>query len=407
MTPFAEIAIVLVAVAVAGAVAVRLGQSVIPAYIVAGVLVGPSAPTEIAGVPLAIVSDTAFVHVFADLGVLLLLFFLGLHVDLDRLLDDWNRAVGAGVVDFVCNFAVGLGLGFAFGFSPVETLFLAGMVYISSSAIVTESLLNHGWIAGRESEPILGSLVFEDVVVAVYMTLLSTMVLGGGSPVEAVLTLGSGFGFLGFVAATGWYATGLLERLLAADSDELFVLRVLAVVALVAVVSATFGIGKGIAAFFAGTALGQTDHEERIERTLAPARDLFSAIFFFAIGLTIEAAILSRIAGLLAVALVATTASKLLSGVVSGHIYGLDDRRSLRVGVGLVARGEFTLVLAALAQTAPTSMELVPEFAVGYVLVTSIVGTLFVRHEPRFAQFVGYVRKQSGRSATSGNTPDS
>ena len=129
-----------------------------------------------------------------------------------------------------------------------------------------------------------------------------------------------------------------------------------------------------------------------LKAALVSARDLFSAIFFYAIGLTTDATAFFGIADLLGVALVATVASKLLSGAVSGRIYGLDERRSLRVGLGMVARGEFTLVLAALARNASTSMGLVPEFAVGYVLATSIVGTLFVRHEPRFAQFFGYVR---------------
>ncbi|KZN26426.1 hypothetical protein A4G99_20425 [Haladaptatus sp. R4] len=395
MTPFAEIGIVLAAVAVAGAVAVRTGQSVIPAYILAGVVVGPSIPTHVAGIGIAVVSKTEFIGVFADLGVVLLLFFLGLHVDVERLVDDWNRVVGTGVVDFAFNYAAGLALGFLFGFSLAQTLVVAGVVYISSSAIVTESMLNNGWIAGRESAPILGALVFEDVVIAVYMALLSSLVLGGGSPVAAVLTLGKGFGFLGVVAVTGWVGTEPLERLFASRSDELFALRLLGVAAVVAAAAATFGLSKGIAAFFVGAALGQTDHEARIERTLEPARDLFSAVFFFAIGLVTKTSVLADVLPLLLAALVVTIASKLLSGYVSGHIYDLDRRRSLRVGVGLVSRGEFSLVLATLAGSASVGMGFVPEFAVGYVLATSVLGTLFVRHEPSLVRLLsrfGHVR---------------
>ncbi len=388
MTPFAEIGIMLAVVAVAGAVAARTGQSVIPAYILAGIVVGPSVPTHVAGITVAVVSKTEFVRVFADLGVVLLLFFLGLHVDIECLLDDWDRVVGAGVVDFALNYAAGLALGSLFGLSLVQTLVVAGIVYISSSAIVTEALLNSGWIAGRESTPILGVLVFEDVVIAVYMALLSSLVLGGGSPAEAVLTLGKGFGFLGVVAATGWVGTEPLERLFASRSDELFALRLLGVAALVAATAATFGLSKGIAAFFVGAALGGTDHEERIERTLEPARDLFSAVFFFAIGLATRASVVATILPLLAVALVVTIASKLLTGIVGGHIYGLDRRRSLRVGVGLIPRGEFSLVIATLAANASVATGRVPEFAVGYVLATSILGTLFVRHEPRLVRLL-------------------
>ncbi|WP_440010577.1 cation:proton antiporter [Halomicrococcus sp. SG-WS-1] len=389
MTPFLELGVVLGAVAVAGGVAVRLGQSVVPAYIVAGIVVGPHAPTRVAGVPLALVAESEFVAVFADLGVVLLLFFLGLHVDADRLLGDWDRVVGAGVVDLGCNAAVGVALGWLFGFSLLETLFLVGVVYISSSAIVTKALLEQGWIANRESEPILGSLVFEDVVVAVYLTVLSTLVLGGGSASNALASLAAGFGLVAGVAAVGWYATGALERLVAARSDELFLLRVLAVAVLVAGTAATLGVSKGIAAFFVGGALGATDEAERVERALVPVRDLFAATFFLAVGLATPVSALVEVAGLLAAALVATTASKLVSGVVSGRIYGLDDRRSLRVGLGLVARGEFSLVLAALARASPTPVEGVPEFAVGYVLATSVLGTLLLRHEPTVAALAG------------------
>ena len=388
MTPFLELGVVLAAVAVAGAVAVRLGQSVVPAYIVAGIVVGPHAPTDVAGVPIALVAESEFVAVFADLGVVLLLFFLGLHVDADRLLGDWDRVVGAGVVDLGCNAAAGVVLGWLFGFSLLETLFLVGVVYISSSAVVTKALLERGWIANRESEPILGSLVFEDVVDEVYRAVLSTLVLGGSAS-GALVGLAAGFALLAGVAVTGWYATGAIERLVAARSNELFLLRVLAVAVLVAGVAATLGVSKGIAAFFVGAALGATDEAERVERALVSVRDLFAATFFFAVGLATPVSGLVDGAGLLAAAIVATTASKLVSGVVSGRIYGLDDRRSLRVGLGLVARGEFSLVLAALARAAPTPVGGVPEFAVGYVLATSVLGTLLLRHESTVAELAG------------------
>ena len=391
LPPIAELAVLLTALAVAGALASRLGQSVIPAYILAGIVVGPSAPTEVLGVPLTLVGDAAFVHAFADLGLVVLLFFLGIHVSFERLVGSYRRLLAAGLVDFALNFAVGVGLGLLFGFGPVATLLVAGIVYISSSAIVTKALIERGWIADAESEPILGVLVFEDLAIAVYLALVTALGPSGGSVAGAAVQVTTGLGFLGAVALAGWYGTTALERLLAVDSDELFVLRVLGATTLVASAATATSVSVGVTAFVVGAAVGRTDVEARVERVLAPVRDLFSAVFFFAIGLSTDLLALFDLAGLLAVAVVATTASKLVSGVIGGRLYGLDDRRSLRVGVGMVARGEFSLVLAALARgLVGGPPRLVPEFGVGYVLAMSVLGTLLVRHEGLLADLFDF-----------------
>jgi CPA2 family monovalent cation:H+ antiporter-2 len=410
LPPIAQLGVLLTALAVTGSMAAHLRQSVIPAYIVAGIFVGPSVPTELFGVPVALVADSGYVHAFADLGLVALLFFLGVHVSFERLLCNYRRLLASGLLDFALNFAVGVGLGLLFGFGPLGTLLVAGIVYISSSAIVTKSLIERGWIADAESEPILGVLVCEDLIIAVYLTLVSAVALHGGGLADAALRVGVGLGFLGLVALVGWYGTRHLERLLRTDSDELFLLRVLGVTTLVASAATLTSVSVGVTAFVVGAAVGQTDVEERVERTLAPIRSLFSAVFFFAIGLSTDVTALFDIAGLLAVAVVATTASKLLSGVVSGRLYGLDDRRSLRVGVGMVARGEFSLVLAALAQgvaaTGPAA--LVPEFGVGYVLVMSVFGTVLVRHEGWLADLAGFQFRSRPESASGPpTTPES
>ncbi|WP_435175246.1 cation:proton antiporter [Halorussus sp. AFM4] len=377
----AQLGVLLTALAVAGALASRLGQSVIPAYILAGVVVGPSAPTAVLGVPVALLGDAAFVHAFADLGLVVLLFFLGVHVSFERLAGSYRRLLAAGLVDFALNFAVGVGLGLLFGFGPVATLLVAGIVYISSSAIVTKALVERGWIADAASEPILGVLVFEDVAIAVYLAFVGA--LGpGGSVAGAAVRVATGLGFLGAVALAGWYGATALEVLLTVDSEELFVLRVLAVATLVAGAATATSVSVGVTAFVVGAAVGRTDVEERVERSLAPVRDLFSAVFFLSIGVSTDVLALLDLAGLLAVAVAATTASKLVSGALGGRLYGLDDRRSLRVGVGMIARGEFSLVLAALARgLVGGPARLVPEFGVGYVLAMSVLGTLLVRHE--------------------------
>lgn len=393
--------VVLFALALTGALANKFGQSVIPAYILAGIVLGPSAPSLVPGV---VVTGEGFVHAFAELGLVALLFFLGVHVELDRLLSNYRPIVVNGLLDFGVNVAVGVGIGLLFGFGPVETLFVAGMVYISSSAIVSKALVERGWVLEAESEAIFGTLIFEDLVIAVYLAVLSTVVVHDGSVLGAFASVSKGIAYLAVVALVGWYGSGYLERLLDTSDDEQFLLRVLAVATLVAGTATVVGVSVGVTAFFVGATVGRTDLVERVERRLDPIRDLFAAVFFFSIGLTTNLSAVFDVAGLLAVAVVATTASKLLSGTLGGHLYGLDARGSLRVGVGMVARGEFSLVLAALARTAGTGRlgTLVPEFGVGYVLVMSVFGTLLLRHEDRLAALGGIAERATGVNGLTG-----
>ena len=377
-----EIGTALTGIALAGALAYRVGLSVIPAYILAGILIGPNEPTSVAGIPLTLVEHGEFIDVVAELGIVFLLFFLGLEFSVGQLLDDRVRIAKIGSVDFVVNFGLGLGLGFAFGFTVVQTLFIAGIVYISSSAVVTKSLIDNGWVANAESGPILGTLVFEDVLIAIYLAVLSAVAFGDGSVAEAAASVGAAFAFLGVLALVAWYGSAHVERLFSADSDELFLLRILGVTTLVAGAALTAGLSEAVAAFFVGTAFSATSHTERIEHVVAPARDFFAAVFFFAIGLTTDITLLAGVAWLLVAALVVTTVGKVVSGTLSGRVYGLDATRSLRVGIGLVPRGEFSLVLAALAagSGAGVLQNVIPAFAVGYVLVMSILGTVLIQN---------------------------
>ncbi|MFW5919358.1 MAG: cation:proton antiporter [Halanaeroarchaeum sp.] len=385
-----EIGVALTGIAIAGALALRVGVSVIPAYIVVGILIGPNVPASVGGIPLTLVEQSEFLDVLAELGVVFLLFFLGLEFSIDQLLRDRNRIVTIGSIDFVINFGLGLALGFAFGYSILETLFIAGIVYISSSAVITKSLIDSGWIANAESNPILGTLVFEDLLIAVYLALLSAVALGEGGALEALRSVGFAFVFLGALTVSALYGTAFLERIFETDSDELFLLRVLGVTILVAGLALAAGLSEAVAAFFVGTAFGATDHVQRIERVVAPTRDFFAAIFFFAIGLATDVTLLPDVAWLLLAAIVVTTVGKVVSGSLSGPIYGLDRRRSMRVGLGLVPRGEFSLVLAALATSVGTGAlgSVVPAFAVGYVLVMSIVGTVLMQNAGIFESLI-------------------
>lgn len=377
-----EIGIALTGIALAGTLANRVGLSVIPAYIVVGILVGPNWPTAVAGIPLTLVEHREVIDVLAELGIIFLLFFLGLEFSISQLLADRSRIAAVGAVDFLINFGLGVGLGVVFGYTLLETFFVAGIVYVSSSAVITKSLIDNAWVANPESAPILGTLVFEDVLIAIYLAVLSAVALGEGTPVDAALAVGAAFAFLGALTLVAWYGSEYVERAFSAESDELFLLRVLGVTTLVAGAALAAGLSEAVAAFFVGTAFSTTVHTERIETVVAPARDLFAAVFFFSIGLTTDVTLVADTAWLLLAAVLVTTVGKLVSGTLSGRVYDLDRLRSARVGFGLVPRGEFSLVIAALATTVGTGAlgSVIPAFAVGYVLLMSILGTVLIQN---------------------------
>ncbi|ELZ95232.1 sodium/protn antiporter putative [Haloferax mucosum ATCC BAA-1512] len=374
-----EFGYLFVVVALTGAAALRLGLSVIPLYVVGGVAAGPYVAGRL-GVPY--IADGEVIALLAELGIVLLLFFLGLEFSLDRLRASGSKIGRAGVIDLGVNLPLGISIGLGLGWSLVEALLLGGIVYISSSAIVTKTLIDLGWIADPESEPILGTLVFEDLAIAVYLAVVTSLVLGGEGGFMAVgRSLAIAFGFLGLLFVAVRYGTRLFARVLDIGNQEAFVLRVLAVVVPVSGAALALGVSEAVAAFFVGMGFSTSGHRERIEDLLIPVRDVFAAVFFVWIGLGTDPALLVAAVVPLTLAVVLTTPAKVISGYFGGRTYGLSAHRSLRVGVGLVPRGEFSLVIAALAAsgTTPVMREVIPAFAVGYVFVMSALGTVLMQ----------------------------
>jgi CPA2 family monovalent cation:H+ antiporter-2 len=381
-----EAGILFTVVAVAGALASRLGQSVIPFYIVSGVVAGPYVAGEY-GLPAVEAND--FVEVGAELGIVFLLFFLGLEFSLSRLVENRRRIGVAGTVDLL-NLVVGFLLGYIVLGDAVAAVLVGGTVYISSSAIITKSLIDLGWIANDESDPMLGILVYEDLFIAVYLAVVSALVTGTGELTDAVSDVAVAVGFITALVAVVYIGGDLFDRLLDVRSNEAKTLRAVGVTVLVAGSALALGVSEAVAAFFVGMAFSGTGHVEVLERLLSPVRDVFAAVFFFWIGVTTDPSLIVPVAGLLVAAVAVTAPVKFATGYVGGRVYDLGVRRSTRVGLGMVTRGEFSLVIAAVAAGAtgafdtPLVTDTVPAFAVAYVLVMSVLGTSLMRYSSFF-----------------------
>jgi CPA2 family monovalent cation:H+ antiporter-2 len=392
-----EVGVMFAAIAIVGWGADRLGQSVIPFYI----LVGMGASKYVFGrLPIAggelYIAETEFIAIGAELGIVFLLFFLGLEFNLDRLLARWRQIGTAGTIDALINFPVGFALGWLLFGSLLPAILVAGIVYISSSAIITKSLLDLGWIANDEAEPVLGTLVYEDLLIAVYLAVTTAVVLGGGDIRAAATAVGIGFGFIALLFVGVQFGTPVLERLLDADTNESVVLRTVGLTVAVAGIALSLGVSEAVAAFFVGMAVSSTTHVTHIEELLEPLRDAFAAVFFFWIGLVTDPLAVAGVAGAIAAAVVVATPTKLLSGFLGGQTFGLGTRRSTRVALAMTTRGEFSLIIATLAVSGAASgtlpqpvAERISAFAVGYVLVMAVVGTTLMRYSAPFERLAG------------------
>ncbi|MFI8891849.1 cation:proton antiporter [Streptomyces paradoxus] len=347
----------------------RIGLPTIPLFMLAGILLGPHTPG------LVIVQDAHDFEMLSALGLVLLLFYLGLEFHLDDLKDGGRRLLTAGGIYLLLNVGAGLGFGFALGWGVREALVLAGVLGISSSAIVTKILIDLGRIGRPETRLILGVIVVEDIFLALYLAALQPVISGAQGVGDMVLQGAKAFGFLLLLAAAARYGTKLVGRLIATRDNELLVISFLGVAVLVAGVSEVLGVADAIGAFMVGLILAGTPSGPRIRDLVHPLRDAFAAIFFFAFGLSIDPGDIVSVVGPVAAAAALTLVMNVLAGLLVARVYGYGVEPAAEIATTLVARGEFALILAAMAAGAGLDARLAP-FIAGYVLVLAVLGPI-------------------------------
>jgi monovalent cation:H+ antiporter-2, CPA2 family len=377
-----ELAVTIALLAGLGLIASRLGLSAIPAYLLAGLLLGPNEPRQ-----LALIEPSEVTDFVAEIGIVFLLFFLGLEFSLARLLRSGRHLGLGGLADLAVNGALGLALGvavFGFGFAA---LILAAAVYVSSSAIAVKGLIDFRRLADDETDVVLAVLLFEDLVIAFVLAFAST---GGGAPDETVALFAKALTFIAVsLAASRWLARPL-DRMLDRLSREFFLLASFAFLVGMAALAQELGLSEAIGALMAGIVLSETMVRREIEERFFSFRDLFAALFFFVFGLTIDVAALERVGWLLAVAVPLTILAKMGSGLLAGLAGGFTSRQSLNAGAALIAHGEFTIILAQLAAAneaiSAESREDLVAFSGLYVLITATIGIVLMKESKRLGR---------------------
>lgn len=387
-----EVGTALVLVAIASVIANKIKFSIIPFLIVLGMLVGPHAP-KIGIMDLTFIQSSEIIEFFGRMGVLFLLFYLGLEFSVGKLIKSGKSIAVGGTIYILINFSLGLLYGFITGFSFLEVLILAGVITISSSAIVAKVLVDLKRTANPETELILGIIMFEDIFLAVYLSVVSGLVLGDATSVgSALLSILIAFGYmlLFFIAARK--LPPLLNKLLDIRSNEVFIIVIFAALFFIAGFSETIHVAEAIGALLLGLVFSETEHSDRIEHLVVPLRDFFGAMFFFSFGLSIDPFSLGEAVWLALGAVILTILGNFIAGMVAGRRAGLSHKASSNIGLTIVSLGEFSIIVANLGIAGGLSATLKP-FAALYVLILAILGPLVTKESKRIYRLLNKVFK--------------
>lgn len=364
----------------------RLRFSNAPFLILIGMAVGPHAP-KIWIFDFRFIDSAPLIEFMGRLGVLFLLFYLGLEFSVSRLIKSGRSIVVGGTLYIAINFAAGLLYAWMMGWPVREVLVVAGITTISSSAIVAKVLFDLRRTANPETEMILGIIMFEDVFLAFYLSLVSGIVLSSATSLGGVLISASlALTFILSLMVGGRLATPLLNKAFRIASNEVFLLAIFTSLFLLAGFGEAIHVAEAIGALLLGLVLAETEHSQRIENMVVPFRDFFGALFFFGFGLTIDPLALGGAVWLALGAVIVTMAGNLTAGILAGRSAKLSTNASLNIGLTIVSRGEFSIIMADLAKAGGLLPVLQP-FAALYVLILAILGPLLTRESDRIHDF--------------------
>ena len=373
----------------------RLGVTAVPLYLIAGLAFGEGGIQELD------VSED-FVSLAAEIGVLLLLFTLGLEYSDEELRSGLRTGLPPGLMDMTLNAGSGIAVGFALGWSPLAALLLGGVTWVSSSGVVSKVLADLGRLGNRETPQVLNLLVIEDLAMAIYLPVVAALIVGG-TVSETVASVIVALGVVTAILLIALRYGGYISLRLDSGSDESLLLGVFGLVLLVAGGAQLFDVSGAIGAFLVGLALsGRT--EERAMELIAPLRDLFAATFFVFFSFQINPADLLDVAGWALLLAVLTAATKTATGWYAARRSGIGTRGRLRAGTVLIARGEFSIVIAALGSELTDGPQL-GALAAGYVLLTAVFGPLATRYADQISARIFRPKGRPGTASRPVGTP--
>jgi CPA2 family monovalent cation:H+ antiporter-2 len=353
-----------------GRLAGRIGLSPIPLYLIGGIFFGTGGVVPLTGIE-------GFTGLAGEVGVVLLLLLLGLEYSASELVTGLRRSWAAGVVDLVLNAAPGAAVALILGWGPVGAFVMAGVTYISSSGIIAKVLGDLGRLGNRETPVVLSILVLEDLAMALYLPILTAVLVGVGL-LGGLGAVGISVAVLVVVLVVALRYGRFVSKVVDSPDREVFLLKVLGLALLVAGFASAMQVSAAVGAFLLGIAISGST-AENATKLLEPLRDLFAAVFFVVFGLNTDPRMIPPVLGWAVLLAIVTTLTKLATGWWAAARVGVGPLGRARAGAALVARGEFSIVIAGLAVGVAGVADDLAALATAYVLLMAVLGPVAAR----------------------------
>jgi CPA2 family monovalent cation:H+ antiporter-2 len=372
----------------------RFKQPVVLGYIVAGVIIGPYTP------PFGLIHDEETIKTLAELGVVFLLFSLGLEFSLRKLSRVGATAFVAALSEIVLMIWIGYEIGRFFGWKLMDALFLGAILAISSTTIIVKALDDLGMKRERFAQLIFGILIVEDILAIGIIALLSSLAVSGSvDAIDVLATLGKLSLFMIVALVLGIL---LVPRLLAYvakfNSHEMLLIAVLGICFGFCLLVIKLGYSIALGAFVIGAVMAESRQLGTIERLIDPIRDMFSAIFFVAIGLLLDPKVLVTYLVPITVITVAVVVGKVITCSLGAFVAGHDGRTSMRVGMGLAQIGEFSFIIASLGLTLKVTSNFLYPIAVAVSAITTLLTPYLIKlADPLSARLANAMPERASR----------
>jgi CPA2 family monovalent cation:H+ antiporter-2 len=370
-----DLAIIMLVAGVVTLIFHQLKQPVVLGYLLAGVLIGPHTP------PFALIHDQDTVHTLAELGVVFLLFSLGLEFSLKKLAKVGLAALVAGITEIAVMIWLGYQIGSAFGWQTMDSLFLGAMLAISSTTIIIKALEGLNLKNEKFAQLIFGVLIIEDILAIAILVLLAGIATSGHVSTTAVLaTLGELTLFIIVSLIVGILTVPrLLNYIDNFRSNEMLLISVLGLLFGFCLLVIKLEYSMALGAFLIGAIIAESRQVAKIEHLIEPVRDMFSAIFFVAIGLLFNPSVLVDYALPILVITFAVVVGKVFSCSLGAFAAGQDARTSVKVGMGLAQIGEFSFIIASLGVALKVTSDFLYPIAVAVAAITTLLTPYLIK----------------------------
>ncbi|MFT7649661.1 MAG: CPA2 family monovalent cation:H+ antiporter-2 [Candidatus Poriferisodalaceae bacterium] len=359
-----EFGAVVLGLAIVARLARRIGIPALPLYLLAGIAFGEGGIVELP-------ASADFIEAGAEIGVILMLLMLGLEFSARELVTNVRRSTLAGFVDFALNFPPGLVAGLLLGFDPIVATLLGGITYISSSGIVAKLVADLDRIGNHETPIILSVLVIEDLAMVLYLPIVSGVLFGDSMATTALAVALSLLAVLA-VLTIAYFFGERLSAIALSQSSEALLLTLLGITLLSAGVAERLNLSTAVGAFVVGIALSG-DIVSQARGLLLPLRNLFAAVFFVFFGLQVNPKLIPEVLVAAAILAVVTAVTKVATGWIAAGRADIGKPGRVRAGAALVARGEFSIVIAELGVSREADLGVL---AATYVIILTLAGAL-------------------------------